>query len=102
MAYFDSLTRLEIIWVSVGLAGQLLFSLRFLVQWVSSERRGRSVMPVAFWYFSLAGGVVLLSYALYRQDPVFVIGQFAGLFIYTRNLMLINRHKRVEDASVGG
>ena len=92
------MSRLEIVWVCVGLAGQLLFSLRFLVQWVSSERQGRSVMPIAFWYFSIAGGAVLLSYAIYRQDPVFILGQTGGLFIYIRNLMLISRQKANGDA----
>jgi lipid-A-disaccharide synthase-like uncharacterized protein len=84
----------EFWWVVVGLAGQLMFSMRFLIQWISSERAKMSVMPVAFWYFSLAGGVVLLSYAIYRRDPVFIIGQATGLFIYSRNLWLIRASKR--------
>ena len=85
----------EFWWVCVGLAGQLLFSMRFLVQWIMSERARRSVMPVAFWYFSLAGGLVLLSYAIYRRDPVFILGQATGLIIYIRNLWLIHAAKRV-------
>ena len=84
----------EFWWVVVGLAGQLMFSMRFLIQWISSERAKKSVMPVAFWYFSLGGGVILLSYAIYRRDPVFIIGQATGLFIYTRNLWLIRAEKR--------
>jgi lipid-A-disaccharide synthase-like uncharacterized protein len=84
----------ELWWVVVGLAGQLMFSMRFLVQWISSERARRSVMPIAFWYFSIAGGVILLSYAIYRRDPVFVLGQSTGLFIYLRNLYLIHVEKR--------
>jgi lipid-A-disaccharide synthase-like uncharacterized protein len=84
----------EFWWVVVGLAGQLMFSMRFLIQWISSERAKMSVMPVAVWYFSLAGGVVLLSYAIYRRDPVFIIGQATGLFIYSRNLWLIHASKR--------
>ena len=72
----------EFWWVVVGLSGQALFSMRFLVQWIMSERAKRSVMPIAFWYFSLAGGVVLLSYAIYRRDPVFMLGQGTGLIIY--------------------
>jgi lipid-A-disaccharide synthase-like uncharacterized protein len=84
----------EFWWVVVGLAGQLMFSMRFLIQWISSERAKMSVMPVAFWYFSLAGGVVLLSYAIYRRDPVFIIGQATGLFIYSRTLWLIRANKR--------
>lgn len=81
----------EMIWMCIGLAGQALFFMRFLVQWISTEREKRSVIPVQFWYFSLAGAVVLLSYAIYRQDPVFILGQSVGFFIYTRNLYFIRR-----------
>jgi lipid-A-disaccharide synthase-like uncharacterized protein len=84
----------EFWWVVVGLFGQAMFSMRFLVQWISSERAKRSVMPIAFWYFSIAGGLILLTYALYRRDPVFIIGQSSGLFIYLRNLWLIRAEKR--------
>jgi lipid-A-disaccharide synthase-like uncharacterized protein len=84
----------EFWWVVVGLAGQLMFSMRFLVQWISSERAKKSVMPIAFWYFSIAGGLILLSNALYRRDPVFILGQSTGLFIYLRNLWLIRADKR--------
>jgi lipid-A-disaccharide synthase-like uncharacterized protein len=83
----------------IGLIGQLFFSARFVVQWLASERAGRSVVPVAFWFFSIGGGVVLLGYALYRADPVFVLGQGLGLFIYVRNLMLISRERRTAGAS---
>jgi len=76
-------------WVVVGFLGQGLFSARFLVQWLASERARRSVVPRAFWFFSLGGGITLLAYALYRRDPVFIAGQGVGLFIYVRNLMLI-------------
>lgn len=76
-------------WLAVGLLGQALFSARFLVQWLTSERLKRSVVPTAFWYFSIAGGLTLLAYAIYRHDPVFILGQGAGLFIYLRNLWLI-------------
>ncbi len=79
------------LWVTTGFAGQLMFTMRFLIQWLRSEREGRSVTPVAFWYFSLAGGVTLLIYAIHRRDPVFIAGQFMGLFIYARNLHLIAR-----------
>ena len=79
----------EHVWLGVGLLGQSLFSARFLVQWIASERLRRSVVPVAFWYFSLAGGLTLLAYAIYRLDPVFILGQFAGLFVYVRNLYFI-------------
>jgi len=84
----------EFYWVLIGLTGQLMFTMRFLVQWVVSERSRKSVIPIAFWYFSLAGGVVLLSYAVWRHDPVFIIGQATGLFIYLRNLWLIHVEKR--------
>ena len=78
-------------WIVVGFAGQALFSGRFILQWIASERARRSVVPKAFWYFSLAGSAVLLSYAIHRQDPVFIVGQAAGVFIYLRNLTLIAR-----------
>lgn len=79
------------LWLTIGLLGQALFSARFLVQWIASERRGRSVVPRAFWYFSVGGGLTLLAYAIYKRDPVFILGQGAGLFVYTRNLWLIYR-----------
>jgi lipid-A-disaccharide synthase-like uncharacterized protein len=81
----------ERLWLAVGLLGQALFSARFLVQWIASERRQRSVVPNAFWYFSIGGGLTLLAYAIYRQDPVFIIGQGAGLVVYARNLWFIHR-----------
>jgi lipid-A-disaccharide synthase-like uncharacterized protein len=79
------------VWLGIGLLGQALFSARFLVQWIASERRRRSVVPLAFWYFSIGGGLTLLGYAIYRRDPVFILGQGAGLFVYARNLWLIHR-----------
>lgn len=85
----------ETIWLGIGFLGQAMFSMRFLVQWMYSERKKRSIVPIAFWYFSIAGGVTLLSYAIYKLDPVFIVGQGAGLFVYLRNLQLIlrDRHK---------
>ena len=68
--------------------------MRFLIQWIMSERARKSVMPIAFWYFSLAGGVVLLTYAIYRRDPVFMLGQSMGLVVYARNLWLIHAANR--------
>jgi lipid-A-disaccharide synthase-like uncharacterized protein len=76
------------IWSGIGLSGQVMFGSRFLVQWIASESAKRSVVPRAFWYLSLLGGVTLFAYACYRRDPVFVIGQGAGLLVYARNLML--------------
>jgi lipid-A-disaccharide synthase-like uncharacterized protein len=81
----------EQVWVGVGLLGQALFSARFIVQWLASERRRQSVVPRQFWYFSIGGGLVLLIYSIYRQDVVFILGQAAGLFIYLRNLYFIRR-----------
>ena len=84
----------EFWWVVFGLGGQLLFTARFLVQWIASERARRSVVPIAFWYFSIGGGAILLAYAIYRADPVFIFGQSMGLFIYLRNLWLIHAEQR--------
>lgn len=77
------------IWVGVGFVGQLLFTSRFLVQWITSERRRESVIPRMFWWLSLGGGATLLSYAIWRHDPVFILGQGMGLVVYFRNLALI-------------
>ena len=86
------------LWIGIGFLGQILFTSRFLVQWIASERRRESVVPVAFWWFSLMGGVTLLSYAIWRQDPVFIMGQGAGLIIYIRNLILIRSKRREAKA----
>ncbi|HAA05192.1 MAG TPA: hypothetical protein DCZ69_06215 [Syntrophobacteraceae bacterium] len=80
-------------WLAIGVGGQLLFFARFLVQWIASERAKRSIVPIAFWYFSVLGGSVLLLYAVYRKDPVFIMGQAGGLVIYFRNLVLIYRER---------
>ena len=93
MARFDIRTWLELVWAGVGLGGQLLFFGRFFVQWIASERKKQSVVPLAFWYFSIGGGVVLLVYALYKRDIVFILGQGGGLAIYARNLWLIYAHR---------
>ncbi|MTE01097.1 hypothetical protein GIY56_12400 [Paracoccus sp. YIM 132242] len=82
------------VWIGIGFLGQALFSARFVIQWLASERSGRSVVPLAFWWFSLAGGATLLAYALWRGDPVFVLGQGLGLAVYLRNLALIRRSAR--------
>jgi lipid-A-disaccharide synthase-like uncharacterized protein len=79
----------KVIWLGVGFFGQALFSARFLVQWIASEKARQSVVPMAFWYFSLAGGLILLSYAIYKRDPVFIVGQATGTFIYLRNLYFL-------------
>lgn len=82
-------------WLCVGFIGQGLFFMRFFVQWIASEQARASIIPRAFWYFSLSGGITLLIYALYRQDPVFIIGQGTGLFIYIRNIHLIRKSNQV-------
>jgi len=90
----------EHLWLSLGFLGQAFFSMRFLVQWVASERKKESVIPVSFWFFSIGGGLTLLTYAIYRLDPVFILGQGAGLFVYCRNLYLIRRKgRRLAEAS---
>jgi lipid-A-disaccharide synthase-like uncharacterized protein len=78
-------------WVVFGFAAQFVFALRFLVQWIASERKRRSYVPVVFWYLSICGGLMLLTYAIQRRDPVFIAGQSLGVFIYLRNLILIYR-----------
>ena len=77
----------------LGFTGQSLFALRFLVQWVASERKGESIIPIYFWYLSLAGSMILLAYAIFRRDPVFILGQSTGFIVYMRNLMLIYRKR---------
>lgn len=81
-------------WVILGFVAQACFSMRFVVQWIASERAKRSVVPIAFWFFSLGGGALLLIYAIQRKDPVFIAGQGMGLLIYVRNLWLIANEKK--------
>jgi len=85
----------ETLWLSLGFLGQGLFSARFLLQWLKSEREKKSVFPIAFWYFSIGGGLTLLSYAIHKQDPVFIVGQAAGLFVYLRNLYFVIHAEKV-------
>ena len=86
----------------LGLAGQLVFSYRFIAQWIASERRAESVIPLSFWFFSIGGGALLFAYALYKGDPVFIVGQGLGLFIYLRNLWLIMNEKKAKNADEAG
>lgn len=81
-------------WLIIGFIGQLTFGARFIVQWICSEFRQESHIPVAFWYLSIVGGLILLMYAISRQDPVFIMGQSMGVLIYARNLRLIYKKKR--------
>ncbi len=81
-------------WLAIGFAGQAIFTARFLVQWAASERKRDSVVPVAFWWLSLVGGAILLAYVSYQRDPVLIVGQSLGVFIYVRNLMLVGKSRR--------
>ncbi len=84
----------EIIWLTVGFTAQLMFSMRFIIQWIASERARQSIVPEVFWYFSFAGGAMLFAYAIYRVDPVFILGQGTGLLIYARNIHFIWQSKQ--------
>jgi lipid-A-disaccharide synthase-like uncharacterized protein len=87
-------------WLVMGFSAQFLFASRFLVQWIASERVGHSIVPVGFWLFSISGGVLLLLYAIWRKDPVFIVGQGTGLFIYLRNLFMIIRDRKRENKKI--
>ncbi len=86
-------------WLALGFLGQAMFSMRFIVQWIASERRKKSVIPTAFWYLSIAGGLTLLIYAIHRRDPVFIVGQATGLFVYLRNVHFVRRERSQELAA---
>ena len=86
-------------WLGIGFLAQLMFSMRFIVQWIASERARRSIVPETFWYFSLFGGALLLAYAIYRLDPVFMLGQAMGLVIYARNIYFIRTHNKLAAAA---
>ncbi|MBP9726509.1 MAG: lipid-A-disaccharide synthase N-terminal domain-containing protein [Gammaproteobacteria bacterium] len=90
----NNLFTLSNLWLLIGFFGQLLFSMRFILQWLASEKIKRSIVPNVFWYFSLAGGIVLFLYAIHRRDPVFILGQGAGIFIYLRNIYFILRNNK--------
>ena len=94
VAYLENLTKLEIVFLLIGFVGQGLFASRFIVQWIYSEKKGESTIPIIFWYLSIFGGIGLLTYAIFRKDPVIILGQSFGILIYLRNLILIYRKKR--------
>jgi lipid-A-disaccharide synthase-like uncharacterized protein len=87
-------THTELAWILAGICGQALFMVRFLIQWIASEKAKRSTIPVAFWWLSIGGAAILLAYAIWRADPVFILGQSMGFFIYARNLWLIHAERR--------
>jgi len=92
--YFLNLSQFEIIFLIIGFLGQFLFASRFVVQWIYSEKVGKSSIPIIFWYLSIFGGIGLLIYAISRKDPVIITGQLFGIFIYIRNLILIKKNKK--------
>ena len=94
--YFNNLSDTEIIFLFIGFSGQALFASRFIYQWIYSERKGKSSIPIGFWYLSIFGGIGLLTYAIFRKDPVIIVGQSFGIFIYLRNLYLIYRSSKYE------
>ena len=94
--FFNTLSRLEIFFLIIGFIGQGVFASRFIVQWIISEKRGESHIPIIFWYLSIIGGLFLLIYAIFRKDPVIITGQVFGVFIYARNLILIKKKDKNE------
>lgn len=94
--FFNTLSRLEIFFLIIGFIGQGVFASRFIVQWIFSEKRGESHIPITFWYLSIIGGLFLLIYAIFRKDPVIITGQIFGVFIYARNLILIKKKDKNE------
>ncbi|MGZ8272171.1 MAG: lipid-A-disaccharide synthase N-terminal domain-containing protein [Methylophilus sp.] len=91
--YIDSMPAGDITWLCIGLVGQGLFMMRFIVQWIHSERHKQSLIPVSFWYFSLIGGLTVLAYGFHKAEPVIILGQLPGTIVYARNLMLIKRNR---------
>ena len=98
-ARWNATSSAELFWLGLGFAAQGMFMMRFVIQWLATERARRSVVPEAFWYWSFAGGLMLLIYAIYRMDPVFIFGQGTGLFIYARNITFIRRNRREAAAA---
>jgi lipid-A-disaccharide synthase-like uncharacterized protein len=97
ISYIDNLTNYELFFLTIGFLGQFLFASRFIYQWIYSEKKGTSLIPIGFWYLSIFGGIGLLIYAISRKDPVIISGQIFGIFIYTRNLILIYGKKNEKN-----
>ena len=95
--YIQNLSNLEIIFLCIGFIGQGLFASRFIFQWIYSEKKGESYIPLIFWYLSIFGGIGLLTYAIFRKDPVIILGQSFGIFIYLRNLILIYKRNNEKN-----
>ena len=96
--FFSTTSKSDLIWLCVGLLGQVLFMMRFIVQWLHSERHQKSIIPISFWYFSLVGGLTVLFYGIHKLEPVIILGQLPGTFVYARNLVLIKRHEKTQRA----
>jgi lipid-A-disaccharide synthase-like uncharacterized protein len=92
--FYDVFVAKFDVWLLLGIVGQALFAMRFIIQWLASEKEGRSVIPITFWFFSIGGGLITLVYGLYKREPVIILGQALSLFIYARNLALIGRERR--------
>ncbi len=92
--WWANITVTELSWLAVGFGAQLMFSMRFIIQWIASEKARSSIVPETFWYFSFVGGFMLLIYAIHKVDPVFILGQGLGLIIYTRNIYFIWMNKK--------
>jgi len=90
---FSTMSAADLIWMSIGVLGQLMFAGRFIVQWIASEKAKRSVMPVTFWYLSIIGGLIVLAYGIRSLEPVIILGQLPGVVVYSRNLWLIHKGK---------
>lgn len=101
-AWFSNQSATELTWLAIGFAAQAMFMMRFVVQWVASERIKRSIVPETFWYFSLAGGLMLLAYSVWRMDPVYIMGQALGTVIYARNIYFIWAHKQAQNDETAG
>ncbi|MEM1277870.1 MAG: lipid-A-disaccharide synthase N-terminal domain-containing protein [Pseudomonadota bacterium] len=99
MTFLGAETQSELLWISVGLGGQLMFMMRFLLQWIATEKAQKSVIPVSFWWLSIAGAAILLAYAIYRKDPVFILGQSLGFFVYARNLWFVYQERASDGNS---
>lgn len=93
MSFIEKMLDVDHMWLAIGLLGQIIFGARFVIQWLASEKKKESVIPVAFWWCSIGGGVMLLAYAIHKMDPVFILGQGLGLLIYARNLAFIMKPK---------
>ncbi|MBB4954219.1 lipid-A-disaccharide synthase-like uncharacterized protein [Agrobacterium vitis] len=96
LAYLNINSFGDFMWLALGLVAQLMFSLRFIIQWLVSEKEKRSVIPAAFWWFSVIGGIMLLAYGIHRGEPVIILGQALGIVVYIRNLMLLHQGRKTD------